>query len=109
VYNEIGNGLSQKENHMRWSSVRKAYPDQWLVIEALKAHSDENRNRVLDKIAVVETCPDGTKAMQSYRKLHQQHPEREYYYVHTSRDSLDIRERQWLGIRRGRHAAANQG
>ncbi len=85
---------------MRWQEVREAYPNQWLIIEAVEAHSEADR-RVLDKIAVIETCPDGAAAMQSYRKLHQAHPEREYYYVHTSRVELDIRERQWLGIRRG--------
>jgi hypothetical protein len=93
---------------MRWIDVRNSYPNQWLVIEALQAHSDENQQRLLDKIAVVETCADGNAALQSYRKLHQQYPEREYYYVHTSREILDIRERQWLGIRRG-HATAHQG
>ena len=25
---------------------------------------------------------------------------REFYYVHTSRKHLDIRERHWIGIRR---------
>lgn len=90
---------------MRWEEVQDAYPDQWLVIEAVQAHSEGDR-RVLDKIAVVEMCADGSTALVSYRKLHQTYPEREYYYVHTSRAELDIHERQWLGIRRGHAAAA---
>jgi hypothetical protein len=85
---------------MLWVEVRKTYPNQWLVIEAVEAHSETDR-RLLDKIAVVEVCADGAAALQSYRNLHQAHPEREYYYVHTRRAELDIRERQWLGIRRG--------
>lgn len=92
---------------MRWMEVRKAYPDQWLVIEAVQAHSEDDR-RILDKIAVVEACADGAAALQSYRKLHQAYPEREYYYVHTSRAELDIRERQWLGIRRGHAPVASR-
>jgi hypothetical protein len=88
------------ETLMRWKEVREAYPDQWLVIEAVQAHSEGDR-RVLDKIAVVEVCADGSAALQRYRKLHQAHPEREYYYVHTGRVELEIHERQWLGIRRG--------
>ena len=92
---------------MQWSEIRKTYPDQWLVIEAVKAHSGKTK-RLLDKIAVLETCPDGTNAMQKYRRLHQQYPEREFYFVHTSRKQLNIQERQWLGIRRG-HAVATQG
>jgi hypothetical protein len=83
---------------MRWPEVREAYPDQWLVIEAIEAHSEENQ-RILDQIAVVEACPDSVKAMQTYRRLHQQHPAREFYFVHTSRDSLEIEERKWAGIR----------
>lgn len=90
---------------MHWTDIRTAYPGQWLVIEALHAHSDEDHHRVLDEIAVVETCVDGGGAMQAYRRLHEQYPDREYYFVHTSREQLDIRERQWLGIRRG-HAVA---
>ena len=82
---------------MRWPEVREAYPDQWLVIEALEAHSEKNR-RILNRIAVVEVCPDSVTAMQTYRQLHQQHPLREFYFVHTSRDSLEIQERRWAGI-----------
>lgn len=65
---------------MQWSDVRKAYPDQWLIIEAIEAHSTDNQ-RVLDRIAVVETCRDGAEALQCYRRLHQQHPEREFYAI----------------------------
>ena len=85
---------------MQWSEVRQFYPDQWLVIEALEAH-DEDNLRILEKMAVIETCPDGRTAFQSYRRLHQQHPQREFYFVNTQRTELEIRERQWLGIRRG--------
>ena len=92
---------------MRWKEVRQAYPTQWLVVEALEAHSESDR-RVLDQIAVVEVCADGAAAMQRYRKLHQTFAEREYYFVHTGRAELDIRERQWLGIRRG-HAPVAPG
>lgn len=86
---------------MQWSEVCKAYPDQWLVIEALQAHTTTDKRRLLDKIAVIEKCTDGSAAMHHYRQLHQQYPIREFYFVHTSRKELDIRERQWVGIRRG--------
>lgn len=93
---------------MQWSEVRKAYPNEWLIIEALQAQTTPNSRRQLVKIAVVERCTDGNSAMQSYRRLHQQYPAREFYFVHTSRNELDIREQQWLGIRRG-HAAIVAG
>ena len=34
--------------------------------------------------------------MKRYRFLHQQYPEREFYFIHTSRDSLDIQVQQWF-------------
>jgi hypothetical protein len=89
---------------MHWKNVRETYPNQWLVVEAVKAHSSKSK-RVLDKIAVMETCIDGVTAMDKYRKLHKQFPEREFYFVHTSRKQLIIQERQWLGIRSGREAS----
>jgi len=34
---------------MQWPEVRNAYPDQWLVIEALEAHTTPDRQRILDR------------------------------------------------------------
>lgn len=84
---------------MEWQEVRSAYPEQWLIIEALVAHTEADTHRRLDKLAVVQPCADAKAAMQNYRALHQQYPEREFYFVHTSRAELEILERQWLGIR----------
>jgi hypothetical protein len=93
---------------MQWSEICKAYPNEWLIIEALQAHTSPTNQRLLVKIAVVERCADGNSAMQAYRRLHQQFPAREFYFVHTSREQLDIHEQQWLGIRRG-YAAIAEG
>ena len=49
---------------MIWPTVREAYPDQWLIIEALAAHTEGNQ-RELDRISVIEIRPDATAAMQS--------------------------------------------
>jgi hypothetical protein len=92
---------------MTWQEVRKAYPDQWLVIEAIEAHTEENR-RLLDQISVVETSTDGAAALQAYERLHRAEPQREFYFVHTGRESLDIRERRWIGIRRADAAYAQR-
>lgn len=84
---------------MRWAEIRKKFPEQWLIIEALHAHTTSDRKRELDSIAVIETCANGDVAMQRYRQLHQEFPVREFYFVHTHREQLDIQERQWFGIR----------
>jgi hypothetical protein len=84
---------------MHWPEICVTYPDQWLIVEALEAHTTPDSRRHLYRLAVVEQCGDGSDAMQSYRSLHQRFPQRELYFVHTSRQELDIEERQWLGIR----------
>jgi hypothetical protein len=92
---------------MRWPDVREVYPDQWLVIEALEAHSAENR-RVFDRIAVVEVCADGPTTMKRCSDLHRQYPQRELCFVHTGAVELEIEERPWIGIRGIRAAGASR-
>jgi hypothetical protein len=89
---------------MKWAEIRAGYPDQWLVIEALEAQTTPDQLRILRRIAVVERCISGRTAFERYRQLHQEYPNRELYYVHTSREELHIREVHWLGVRRS-HAA----
>lgn len=83
---------------MRWSEVRVAHPDRWLVIEALDAHTEDAR-RVFDRIAVIEVCADGPATMRRYGELRKQHPHRELCFVHTGMVEIEIEERRWIGIR----------
>ena len=84
---------------MNWSEICATHPDKWLIVDAFDAHTTPDHQRHLEQLTVVEECPDGIAAMKRYRLLHQQYPEKEFYFLHTSRKSLDIQERQWLGIR----------
>ena len=84
--------------------MRVAYPDQWLIIEALSAYTTLKHVRVIERLSVIEQCINGAAAFTHYRALHQQVPEREFYFVHTSRTELKIQEVQWLGVRRLRAA-----
>jgi hypothetical protein len=92
---------------MLWPEIRESYPEQWLVVEALEAHTSPDDQRHLDRIAVVEKYPDGSSAMRGCRQLYRSYPSREFYFVHTSREKLEIKERRWLGIR-GEHEARAQ-
>ncbi len=83
---------------MLWSEIRRHYPNEWLLIEAIEARSEENQ-RVLEDIAVVASFPDSVAAMERYTSLHHEAPQRELYVCHTEREELQIRERRWLGIR----------
>jgi hypothetical protein len=83
---------------MTWADVRQQHPHQWLVIEAIQAHSELGR-RCLDELAVVDVFRDGETALRTYLKLHREAPERELYVLHSDRRELDITERSWLGLR----------
>jgi len=83
---------------MQWQEIRNHYPDQWLLVEALAAHTEADK-RIPDELAVVNAFPDSTSALRRYSQLHHEAPRRELYVVHTRRTSLDITERRWLGVR----------
>ncbi|MEA2559007.1 MAG: hypothetical protein QOH06_511 [Acidobacteriota bacterium] len=81
-----------------WEEIRRQFPRQWLLVEAIAAHSAEGK-RVLDDIAVLDAFQEAGSAMKSYQETHRRSPQREIYVVHTDRDALDIAEIDWLGIR----------
>lgn len=83
---------------MDWQSVRATHPHRWLVIEALRARSEEGR-RLVDDLAVVEVLGEPREAMERYLALHRESPDRELYVVHSDRERLNIEERRWLGLR----------
>ena len=84
---------------MIWNDVKKIHPNQWVIIEAIEAHTEGDK-RVIENITVVGTFhEDNNKALLEYVKLHRKHREREMYVVHTSRPELDIIEQKWIGVR----------
>lgn len=83
---------------MKWQEIRQQYAHQWLLVEAISAHTEGNR-RLLEDIAVVSIFTDSASALRRYSILHRAAPERELYVCHTDRPELDIQERYWLGIR----------
>ncbi|HBL29916.1 MAG TPA: hypothetical protein DD490_24015 [Acidobacteria bacterium] len=83
---------------MEWKGIRQHYPHQWLLVEALAAHSEAGQ-RILDDLAVLETYSDGLTAMAGYKALHRRDPQRELYVLHTDLEDLEIEEVRWLGIR----------
>jgi len=67
----------------------------------MNAHS-ENNYRILDELAlaIVDTFDDSMEAFRKHAELHKQNPQREFYFFHTSRENLDIREKNWAGLRK---------
>jgi hypothetical protein len=83
---------------MTWTDIRRQYPRQWLLVEAVLAHS-KARKRLLDELAFVDAFPDGEAALRAYLRLHRDAPTRELYVVHSDREELEITERALLGPR----------
>lgn len=86
---------------MKWAEVRRQFPEQWVGLEALQAHTDDHV-RQLDDLAVIDSFANGREALKRQHELHQENPMREYYFFHTSRPSVQVIERRWSGIRGAR-------
>ncbi len=84
---------------MKWQEAQQLYPEKWLLIEALVAHTTPNRKRILESIAVLESFFDFYEAMSAYKSNRKQNPLREMYVVHATNDEIEIAERHWVGIR----------
>ncbi len=84
---------------MLWGDAKKAYPNQWVIIEAIDAHTEGNA-RIIKQMTVVDNFQDdNNRALLQYLQLHRKHRERELYVVHTSRLELDVIEQKWIGVR----------
>lgn len=83
---------------MQWKDIQTLVPHQWVLIEAVEAHSESDQ-RIVDCISLVEVFPDSPAAMRGYVAYHRKYPQREFYFVHTDRDCLNIEERHSVGIR----------
>lgn len=83
---------------MTWNQIRSHFPRQWLLIEATQAHTEESR-RILEDLAVVDCFADGQAAMRQYTATHRREPQRELYVLHTDRESIEITELNWTGLR----------
>jgi|APSaa5957512622_1039677.scaffolds.fasta_scaffold150171_2 hypothetical protein len=89
----------QNGTDMKWQEIRGKYPHQWLIVEAIDAHT-KSGNRIVEQFSVVNTYVDSIKAMESYTLFHQASPDRELYVLSTDKEIVEIYERRWLGIRR---------
>lgn len=84
---------------MKWQEVRQAFPEQWVLIEAVQAHTNKKNVRILDEISPLKQFTDSPDAMKAYQEIHRDNPYRELYVLHTSRKEPDIIEKKWVGVR----------
>lgn len=85
---------------MKWEDVRQAFPNEWMLIEAVEAFTNEEHERILVDITPLEKFSDSPKAMRASQALHRENPSRELYVLHTNRIDPQIKERKWVGVRR---------
>lgn len=82
---------------MRWQDIQKRFPNEWVVLEVIKAHSEVG-HRYIEEVVVVDRFENSLDAMDRYEQLRKDQPQREYCFFHTSRPNLVARER-YMGIR----------
>ena len=68
---------------MRWAEIRAAFPERWLVIEALD----------IDHVSVVAVCADPLTARKRSRELWYADPRRKLLCVHTQQRELAVAQR----------------
>ncbi|NMD72840.1 hypothetical protein HHO41_21715 [Bacillus sp. DNRA2] len=85
---------------MKWEEVCQAFPDQWVLIEALQAYTNDESERILEEVAPLKKFSKSPEAMRAYQELHRENPSRELYVLHTSRTKPNIIEKKWVGVRR---------
>lgn len=85
---------------MKWEDVCQAFPEKWVLIEAVLAHTNETSERILDEIAPLKKFSNSPDAMKAYQEIHREDPRRELYVLHTSREEPNIIEKKWVGVRR---------
>lgn len=75
---------------MKWQAVREQFPDCWLLVEAVKAHTEQGQ-RIVEDMSIIEVYhSDFWSAWHHYLHLHGLDREREYYVLNTQRPQLDI-------------------
>ena len=77
---------------MEWQDIRTQYPDSWLLIEAINAHTTSEQKRIIDRLAVIDQFDDFYVAMDSYKQLHREKPSKEIDVVHTDSVEINIKE-----------------
>jgi hypothetical protein len=85
---------------MKWEDVRKEFPEQWVLIEAIHAFTNESSERILEEVVPLKQFTTSSDAMKSYKVCHREDPTREMYVLHTSRKEPNIIEKKWVGVRR---------
>ena len=84
---------------MKWEEVCQAFPEKWVLIEAVQAYTNDEYERILEEVVPLKKFSNSSEAMKAYQELHRENPTRELYVLHTSRKNPNIIEKKWVGVR----------
>lgn len=79
---------------MLWAGVRELFPDQFVLVEELKSHYEENKLHV-EEVAIIKPISDSEEAMKDLFAA-----ENERFVYHTSNEAIVIEVRDKPMIRR---------
>lgn len=85
---------------MKWEDVCQAFPEQWVLIEAVQAYTNEQSERILEEVTPLKKFTTSPEAMRAYQEIHREDPTRELYVLHTNRKNPNIIEKKWVGVRK---------
>ena len=54
----------KREQRQQWHEVRAHYPETWVLVEAIQAHSEAN-TRIIKEVALLDTFADSVSAMKN--------------------------------------------
>ncbi|MFB5269570.1 hypothetical protein ACE41H_22685 [Paenibacillus enshidis] len=81
---------------MLWGEVRELFPDQFVLVEELKSHYEDNKLHV-EEVAVIKPIPDPQEALKELFSA-----KNERFVYHTSNEAIIVEVRDKPMIRRTR-------
>ncbi|MCU0465341.1 MAG: hypothetical protein MUF38_12335 [Anaerolineae bacterium] len=74
---------------MTWQNIRDTHPNRWVLVEAIDAYTEKGQ-RITPTLIVVGEYDDYYTGMEVFKHLHAEDIWREYYVLHTSRQTPNI-------------------
>lgn len=78
---------------MKWSEVRKIYPDQFVKLKVLSSHI-ENNQEFIEDIAIIKPIPDKRATKELFKSKGDE------LVFHTVDEDIVLEVRQDVGLRR---------
>jgi hypothetical protein len=72
------------ELNMKWSEIREKYPNQFVLLKALKSHVEGNK-KIIDEVALVKIIENSKEANQLLIRS-----KGDTFVFHTSKDELAL-------------------